>query len=182
MKSDSLNIIPRPKQAVPKWINIVIWALAFLVLILGGVFLYLGIQKSIWENRIKERQVIYAALSNAQNLEVESKVKSISSQLKKFSAAFQNHKASHKIFAFLREYCHLDVHFLDMSLNVETGDVLLSAQASSYDSLSEQIIILEKVEQVSNLEISDILLNKEGKVAFKMKFKIKPEFFLNQAL
>ncbi len=177
---DTLNIIPKSKILAPFWFKPLIWASGIILLVMVGLFAFYYFEASSWESKAKEKESDYLFLNTPENKAIEERVGKVSQKLEKFSQAFSSHKISYPFFEFLRGFCHPNVSFLDLSLDVKTGAVNLTGQTNSYKSLSEQILILKSVEEISSLDVSDVALNKEGAVTFGLSFLVNPTFFNNQ--
>ena len=179
-KFDTLNIIPKPKLLMPFWVKPLMWASGITLLIVLVLFGFYYFQASSWKSKVEAKEGDYLALNTPENKAIEERVGKISQKLEKFSQAFLGHKFSYTFFEFLRGICHPNVSFSDMSLNLSTGSANLTGQTNSYRSLSEQILILKNIKEISSLDVSDINLNKEGMVAFRLSFLVDPIFFNNQ--
>lgn len=179
-KFDTLNIIPKPKLSLPFWVNPLIGISGGILLVMVGLFGFYYFQASSWESKAKAKEADYFALGTPENKVAEEKVGKISQQLEKFSQAFKEHKISYVFFDFLKNNCHPNVSFSSLNLDPNSGKASLSGQTNSYKSLSEQIVVLKGIKEVSVLEVSDIALDKEGKITFKLSFIINPSFFKNQ--
>lgn len=170
LKPDLFNIIPKPKKIIPKWVNFAIGGSLTLTLIILGLFVFYYYQALFWKGKLEAKESDYLALNTKENKTTEEKVGEISKRLEKFSRALSSRKVSPDLFDFVRSFCHQSVSFSSLSLNIETGNVSLAGQTDTYKSLSEQIIILKDLKNISNLLVSDVSLNKEGNVSFKINF------------
>jgi len=179
-KFDILNIIPKPKIVLPFWVNPLTWASGIVLLLMAGLFVFFYFQTSFWEEKAKAKENDYLALETPENKALEEKVGKVSQQLEKFSQAFENHKFSYVFFEFLKANCHPNVSFSSLSFTPQSGKVSLAGQANNYNSLGEQIAILKSIKEVSDLDVSDVVLDKEGKVTFRLSFALDPNFFKNQ--
>lgn len=170
IKFDSLNIIPKPKKSIPKWVNFAIYGSFAITLIISGLFAFYYYQALSWKSKLSAKESDYSALNTKENKTMEEQVAKISKKLEKFSLAFSSRKVSSNFFDFVRSFCHPNVSFSNLSFSIETGNVSLSGQTDTYKSLSEQIIILKDIKEINNLLVSDISLNKEGYISFKISF------------
>ncbi len=179
-KFESLNIIPKQKLPTPFWVNPLIWFFSFVLFGLVGLFIFYYFEVSSLQSKAKEKESDYFALSTPENKALEDRVRGISQQLEKFSQIFSNHKISYIFFDFLRTNCHPNVRFSSLDLSPASGLVSLSGETSDYKSLQEQVLVLKNIKEISSLDVSDIILDKEGKITFKISFIIDPKFFNNQ--
>ena len=179
-KFDILNIIPKPKLSLPFWVNPLIGISGAILLLVLGLFGFYYFQASSWESKAKAKEGDYLALGTPENKATEEKVGKIAQKLEKFSRAFTNHRVSYVFFDFLKTNCHPNVSFSSLVFVPGVGKVSLAGQTNSYNSLSEQIVVLKNIKELSALEVSDIALDKEGKITFRLSFTIDPNFFKNQ--
>lgn len=179
-KIDSFNIIPRQKLDIPKWVNPTIGFCVVLICIMIGFFIYFSLQASFWGGKAKAKEAEYASLNTEENKSVEKRVGQISKQLEKFSEIFASKKTSFVVFDFLRSFCHPNVSFSSLALNLKTGELALAGKTDTYQSLSEQVIIFKELKNIENLNVSDIFLNKEGQVTFRISFILSQTFFQNK--
>ncbi|MDD5738744.1 MAG: hypothetical protein PHY72_02370 [Candidatus Pacebacteria bacterium] len=179
-KFDVLNIIPKPKIVLPFWVNPLVLASGVILLIMTGLFVFYHFQALSWESKAKVEESNYLALATPENKAIEEKAGKISQQLEKFFQAFENHKFSYILFNFLKDNCHPNVSFSSLNFNSNSGKVSLAGQTNNYNSLGEQIAVLKSVKEISALEVSDIVLDKEGNVTFRLNFIVDPNFFKNQ--
>ncbi|MDD5433430.1 MAG: hypothetical protein PHE77_02100 [Candidatus Pacebacteria bacterium] len=180
MKSEILNIIPKPKATLPLWVNFSVISSAILLCILGGIFLYFKLETASWQEKAKAKEAEYMALNNPENRAIEEEAGKISKQLENFSKAFLEKKPSFLVFDFLKANCHPNVVFGSFDFSCKSGELKIKGQADSYKILSEQILALKDIKEISNLKVSDISLSKEGKVTFNVGLFIKPAFFQTQ--
>ncbi len=179
-KLDSFSIIPKQKLDVPKWVNPTIGACVGLVLVMVGLFFYFSFLATSWEKKSDAQEIEYASINTPENKAIEKRISEISNQLEKFSEVFAIKKTSSVIFDFLREVCHPNVSFSSLLLDLNASEVSLIGETDTYKSLSEQAIILKEIKEISNLNIGDISLSKEGQVSFRVSFVLDQAFFKNQ--
>jgi len=177
---DTLNIIPKPKPALPFWVNPLIGLSGGILLVMIVLFVFYYYQALSWNSKSEAKESDYLALNTPENRAIEERVGKISEKLTKFSQAFANHKFSYVFFDFLKSNCHPNVSFSNLSFAPSSGKVALTGQTNNYKSLSEQIIVLKNIKELSSLEVSDIALDKEAKITFRLSFIIDPSFFKNQ--
>lgn len=181
LKPDIFNIIPKPKLSLPFWANPLVGISGAILLLMVGLFGFYYFQASSWQAKVNAKKGDYIALGTPENRAIEERADKIAEQLEKFSQAFASHRTSYVFFDFLKSNCHPNVSFSSLTLVPGSGKVSLAGQTNNYKSLGEQIVVLKDIKELSVLEISDITLDKEGKVTFKLSFTIDPSFFKNQS-
>ncbi len=126
-----------------------------------------------WKNKLEIKESEFLALNSKENHNIELQVSEISKRLERFSKAFSSRSVEYDFLDFVRSFCHTRVSFSSLSFDNKTGSTALSGETDSYKSLSEQILILKDLKNISNLLVSDVSLGKEGNVSFKISFIYK---------
>lgn len=151
--------------------------IAFLVclamwVVLVGCFIFFKVQASSQQNKKANIESQLAALNSKENQDLESKVAKVAKKIKNFSLVFKEHKNSFRFFGFLRNNCHPNVRFSSLNLTTGKGNVILEGQTDTYQSLSQQITVFKKNSLISDFQVFNISLSKEGKITFQFAFKV----------
>ncbi len=162
------KIIPKPKPEIPSFFNFLFWLSLILLIILGGFSFFLQNQISDLETKKEELE---RELSSQAQKEVEKRLSKTSEKIEDFSELLEKHKISSKFFEFLKDSCHLKVYLTSLHLNNKDFLVELSGKTENFQTLGQQILIFQKKEEVKNLRVSDIVLDREGTVNFSLNFK-----------
>lgn len=171
-KTDLLTIIPKPKQEVPKRVNICLLVCAgVFIALLVCLFVFMA-ESSSWQKKKAATETQLSSLNTEQNKNLEDQVWLIAKKIKKFSQIFGLHKNSFRFFDFLRQNCHPRVRFFSLNLSTDKGGVILDGLTDTYKSLSEQITILKTNSQISDFQVANISLSKEGSIAFQISFTL----------
>ncbi|MDD4989777.1 MAG: hypothetical protein PHW31_00475 [Candidatus Pacebacteria bacterium] len=171
-KTDLLTIIPKPKIETPKWVNIAFLICLAVWVALIGFFVFFKVQASSQQNKKADIESQLAALNTKENQDLESKVAKFAKKIKNFSLVFKEHRNNFRFFDFLRNNCHPNVRFYSLNLTSSKGTVILDGQTDTYQSLSQQIAIFKKNSLISDFQVFNISLSKEGKITFQFSLKI----------
>lgn len=166
------KIIPKPKIEIPTSLNILFWLSLILLIILGGVFFFLQNQVSNLETRKGELE---RQLSSQPQKEIEKRLVEISEKMEDFSEFFQEHKISSKFFEFLKDSCHQKVRLTSLYLNNKDFRVELSGKTEDFQTLGQQILIFQNREEVKDVKVSDVVLDREGAVNFSLTFNFSED-------
>ncbi len=167
-KEDLVKIIPKPKPKTPASVYFLFWFSFALVIVLLGLSFFLKYETIILKAE-KDKLGSQLIVSQEQkNKEEELSV--ISEQINDFPIIFSKHQNFSKIFSFLKDICHPKVQFTDLDLVADDYKISLFGETENFKTLGEQIVILERSEKISDLQISNISLSKEGKVSFNLSF------------
>lgn len=107
--------------------------------------------------------------------EVEKELIISSERIRGFSKILEAHKIPSKFFEFLKTNCHQKVKISGMQLDDLAYHAVISGEAASFEALSEQVLILKSSKNVNNLQVSNVFLNREGKVEFNLNFDFPKE-------
>lgn len=180
MKFDTLKIIPEQKPELPDWANpALVFSFAFL-LVVGIVFLLLNWQAAALSSK-KEKltRQITELESQTGNKTLEGQVFEIANKIDDLSRLIKEHKINSRFFDFLRATCHPEVQFTGFNLDGRTNSVQLSGKTENFQILGEQIRVLIENENASNLEISNISFDENGKIVFQIRFLLKENLLKN---
>jgi hypothetical protein len=100
---------------------------------------------------------------------LEEEVKKWERKIKDFTFLLQNHKFPSQFFPFFEKKILPKVFIKSFDLDLENQKVEMVGETDGFDILGQQIMVLER-EKISNLELSDVGITKEGKVEFRLKF------------
>jgi Tfp pilus assembly protein PilN len=103
---------------------------------------------------------------------VEEEVRDFAGRLSTIGSLLQNHSYTSEIFAFLERVTHPAVQFKDFSFRTEGGALTMNGETQNYTTLGEQIIALEQSPNIRNLAVSNIQLDKSGRILFTIGFEI----------
>jgi len=98
-------------------------------------------------------------------------------KIKVFKEIFENHKISSNFFSLLESSCQQNVQLTRLNLATEDSRVSLEGKTESFQSLGEQFLIFRENEKVRDLILSNISLDREGKVNFSLTFSLLSEVF-----
>jgi len=171
----AIEIVPRPKIKIPRWVFI---ALAiFVISLLGLTISYFYFDKSSeelsQEIQEKEKALIKTPLERALEEDILSKEKKISS----FSNLILVHRKSFNIFNFLEKVCHPQVSFSEFDFTSQKELIEVEGQATSFVVLGQQILILKKEESIKKINLSEVSIGKEGEIEFSLQLTLGPQSF-----
>ena len=180
MEPEGLKIIPEQKAEAPRWVNYVLFFFVFLFLALATFSLILRSQNNSLEaEKLSLVSQIQAIELDPENIASEKELNSVSKKLKDFTEIYENQNLSSKFFDFLREVCHPRVYFTSMDLSLDSFSVILMGKTESFQFLGEQLLVLNRREDVEGVEVSGINLEKEGQVSFVLNFLFGKEILRN---
>jgi len=176
-KEPFARIIPKPKPKTPFSVNFLFYFAVLLVVISIGSFFFLESGISSQKQRKEElgRQII--ELEGEEEKELEEEILGWQEKIKVFKEIFENHKISSNFFSLLESSCQQNVQLTRLNLATEDSRVSLEGKTESFQSLGEQFLIFRENEKVRDLILSNISLDREGKVNFSLTFSLLSEVF-----
>ncbi len=173
MREQFLKIIPRPKIKTSISVNSLFWFSLILSLILITLFFLLEAQ--IINLRAKEKEIEQGLELSSLEKNLIEKAKVAAENINLFSKLFQEHKYTSKFLDFLKTLSHSYAQFTSLGLNNNTFFATLKGRTKNFQTLGEQILFFQQDKNIENFQISEIGLNREGKVEFKFTFNFSPQ-------
>lgn len=147
---------------------------------LGGIFIILVIlfyfgnaaYKGALTREIAKVDQRIVEVQSERDVMVEEDVKDLATRLSVIDSLLLNHTYTSQIFAFLERMTHPAVQFKDFSYRMQGNTITMNGSTQSYTTLGEQIVALEQSSDIKNLAISNIQLDKSGRVLFSISFEV----------
>jgi len=91
-----------------------------------------------------------------------------------FFQLLDQHIRSSKIFGLIQQSSHPQTWFLKFNLNTEGNKMILSGKTPTFETLGQQILILQKSDWISEVKLQKVSISKERNVDFELLISIKP--------
>ena len=177
-KDKLLEIIPKEKKKVPRWVNVTLLFSIILLLVVAGWFYLLKKQianaqqrKALVEKNIEETK------NKINGFVQKAEINTLADKIRRFSSILEEHKTVSKAIEFLKSKCHPNVHFTNLSVDSEKNTAEIGATADNFKSVSQQIASLRGEKYVKEVALSDISLSKEGGIDFELLINFSKELF-----
>lgn len=171
------ELIPKEKIKTSSIINILFLSSLTLLIILGGSYAFLKFKTSSTQAEIRDADDQIIKIKKERDNDTERYVFDTQKRIKDFSEILEKHKITSNFFAFVDKTSYEKVKFLELGLDTETKNVSLKGETENFDTLGKQILNLKNNDFVKGLDISNISLNKEGKINFTVNFSLDSEIF-----
>jgi phosphate/sulfate permease len=145
----------------------------FLILIFSFLFLFVS-QKSL-EKKKKEYQERIEATKTKEIRELEQKIGLIQAQLRDAEKIGKEKYLVQKLFDFLEKNKLKGIRINSAEFNFEQKNAKISAEGPDYLSVAKQLKIFESLPEIKNFSVSELSLEKEGKVKFNFSFSFKED-------
>jgi len=174
------ELIPKERVKASSIINKLFLLSLILLIILGGIYAFLKYKNYSIQSKIKDAENQIVKISAGKDGETEKYVFDAQKKIEDFLKVFENHKIASNFLAFINESSNKEVKFSELNFNTKTNNVSLKGETKNFDTLGKQILNLKKSDLVKGLDISNISLNKEGKVDFAIIFSLDSKIFKSQ--
>jgi len=171
------ELIPKEKIKTSSIANTLFLLSLILLIILGGYYVFLRFKNSSIQADIRDINDQIIKIKLERDNSTERYVFNTQKRIKDFSEIFKEHKITSNFFTFVDKASYEKVKFLELNLNAETKNASLKGETENFDTLGKQIFNLKKSDFVQGLDISNISLNKEGKVNFTVNFSLDSKIF-----
>lgn len=136
----------------------------------GGLFFFnknLGVREPILLEEIRAKEV---------SLREDLKdILLLETRLKNLKELLVEHPAPSRIIDFLETNTHPQVRFFSFVFSAAEKSISLGAEAASYATVAQQVIILEQNPEVQKIEFGGLSFNEtENKANFRLKIFVNP--------
>jgi phosphate/sulfate permease len=145
----------------------------FLILIFSFLFLFIS-QKSL-EKKKKEYQEKIEAVKTKEIKELEQKIELIQAQLRDAEKIAKEKYFTQKFFDFLEKNKVIGIKINSAEFDFEKKQAKISAEGPDYLSVSRQLKVFESLPEIENFSVSEVSLEKEGKVKVNFSFSFKED-------
>ena len=77
----------------------------------------------------------------------------------------------------MEENTHPEVWFTDFELNPKLPQVKISGLTRNFQTLAQQLYILQEKDSIEEIKLTNITLGEEGETEFSLELSLSPEIF-----
>jgi uncharacterized membrane protein YraQ (UPF0718 family) len=182
-----IQIIPKEAAKLPLWQNILFY---FFIGLVCAILAGYGVLYYFTKNAVKDFENIKKAIEQgrtSQMNELENQLKSYEEKTEDFSDILDSHKIVSNFFGdfekktgFLEKNTHPKVFFSEMSFDLTKETVTLSGQTEDFQTVGQQTSLFKKEELreiVKSVQLSEVGINKDGKIEFTLSISFYPKLF-----
>ena len=172
-----VEIIPKQVKKTLPWQNFLLYA--SLGLLVAAILSYSILMFS--ENKASvsllelEEEILKAGTPEEKALEV--KVLSLDKKIKAFAVLLSTYQRPSNFFKSLEELSHPKTWFSRLELYPETRKAVISGKTPNFQTLGQQLIILQSQDLFKDINLSNLSLGKEGEVEFTFNLSLSPQLF-----
>ena len=172
-----VSIIPKTTKKSPKWHKIAFYVSCglFIAVVLAYAALFYFEGKTF--EKVQDVEEMLAKVGTKEEKAIEKEILTAKRKISSFSSLLQKHKESSNFFTFLEESAHPKVWFSKVDLTTENSEALVGGQAASFEVLGQQLIIFQQQELIQSIDLSNLLIGKDGEVEFSFYLYLNPKIF-----
>lgn len=150
--------------------NIALLAFIAAVVLAGGFFFY---QRSLEATRLEWAQQVEGQEAELKP-ELLSQLTDLSNSLTIARELLSGHSFASNVFLFIQSITHPRVQFSAFTFSRDSRKIEISGAAASYQTVAEQISLMEAHSQVEKVEFGGLARGDKGLVNFKLAIIFKP--------
>jgi len=173
-----IEIIPKPAQKLPLWLNILFYF--SIGLLLATILTYFILGRSLKKSDISLKnleETISHQEKTSEEISLEREVSDYQKKIKDFSLLFFQHRYCSKFFDFIEKNCHPKIWFSQFSLNSKQAEANLSGEAENFTVIGQQFLIFKSSPLVKNINLAQISIGRAGRVNFSLDLSLDPSVF-----
>lgn len=158
--------------------NVVI-SVGVAILLIAGLVFYFGsiLYKDALTRQQEEIASKLLAIQSDRDAEAEESVRDFAARILTIDSVLRSHIYTSHIFAYLERVTHPRVQWKDFAYRVQDGTITMNGATENFTTLGEQIVALEQNSNIHNVTISNIQLDKSGRVFFGVSFKVNEALY-----
>lgn len=171
-----VELIPKASQQKNHW-NLIFYFSLFLAI---SAFVAFFVMNSLLNSSLKDLSDLQEKLGQIRTSEknsLEKEVLSYQRKINDFSLLSEKHMANSRIFSLVQQFCHPKVWFSNFSFDSKNNQISLSGLTDSFESLGQQIMILEGKSYVKDLKLESMSIGSKKEIAFSLVFTTNPQIF-----
>jgi len=168
----AISIIPKENPKLPSWVTYSFYSLAaFLIFSFVGYFILNNTIKNS-QKSLEEIRTILNSGELASDSSLKQEILSQKQKIDDFAKLVKNRFSVLEVLPLIEKVCHPDVWFSSLSFSVDKREVSLKGEAKNFESLGQQIYILEEESAISDFEVANISSGENGKISFDLSLKL----------
>jgi hypothetical protein len=173
-----IQLIPKQQERVSFFKDILLYfSLILLVAAAASCFVLNNFQQKL-ENDISILDKELAAAEASPEAALEKVVLNYEKKISDFSGLLNGYHYSSQVFLFIEKLTHPKVVFSDFEAQNYENSIQLSGKTDGFLSLGQQLIIFKNEKLIKEVKLSNISLEKGGKVSFSFNLLLDPGIFI----
>lgn len=175
----AIQITPQKETAINKTLWVTILFYFSIILFIASVVSYFVFDHFVVQH---SKTLIGIGMDIEQAGTKEEKIKEkellkTQGHIKNFSKLLDDHKFVSIFFAEFEQWCHPQVWFSSINLNINDFSADLVGQTDNFQTLGQQMLFLKNHELIKNTSLSNIQMGESGKIGFNLSISFSPQVF-----
>ncbi|MGB9743594.1 MAG: PilN domain-containing protein [Minisyncoccales bacterium] len=167
------------KEEPKPTIGLTILLVFSLILLLGAGTGYFILDKLIKDNESvkKSLEVSITQKQTADRIALKEEMLNLKRKIDNFSYLVDQHLNVNQVFEIIEKNIHPQVWFTKFDLEPRLNKVELEGETQDFTTVGQQISLFQKEEKISQVNLKEIFITKEGKIGFKISLSFVPDIF-----
>ena len=172
-----VEIIPKEAFKPSRGLNILLYFAIFLLFLSAGAYFALNnfLQKA--ENNVASLESEISQIMTPEKVALEQEVLPSKSEIDRFANLINQHLQTSAIFEIIQRSTHPRVWFTKFDLDSRQKTFSLTGETENFETLGQQILIIQNEEAISTVNLDTVSSTKDGKVEFVLSLSLKPDAF-----
>ncbi len=171
----AIEIIPKPKFGETPWTKVILYVCLAIIIVFFLSYFFLTSSKRKLEADLIELKTKLERIPEERILEDE--VFKYQRKIEDFAVLLNLHQLPLNFFILLEENTHPEIWFFEFELSLENNSLVLLGQAGNFEILGQQMLIFQKQESIKNMNLSNVSIDKQGKIEFELQLTFDPKIF-----
>jgi len=172
-----VEIIPKEAPRPSKRLNALFYFSIFLLALAVGGYFALNSFLQEAEDDLASLRAEVSQIMTPEKIALEQEILTSKKRIDGFSSLIEQHLEASTAFEIVQRVTHPLVWFTTFDFDSRQGAFKVSGETQNFESLGQQILIMEKEEAISTVNLETISISREGKIEFSMSFSLSPDVF-----
>jgi hypothetical protein len=160
-----VEIIPKEPAKPSKILNLLLYLAIFLLF--SSVVSYFTLSGFLKKTE-EEAAALASALLQTEEAFLEKEISTAKKKIEDFSFLIDRHLKPSQVFEIVEKNCHPKVWFSRFSLASREKTLRLSGETDNFETLGQQIFILEEETALAKVTLESFSITSEGKINFEL--------------
>jgi hypothetical protein len=174
-----IQIIPKQRDRSLSLVNILLYFSLVLLVAAAASYFILNYFQQKTEKDIQLLDEKLAAADASPEAVLAKEVLDYQKKIDDFSSLLASHTNSSSTFSLIESITHPKVFFSDFLLEINKKSITLSGKTDSFQTLDQQLSIFKNDKIIKEVNISNIVFEKDGRISFGFNLILDPQIFKN---
>jgi Tfp pilus assembly protein PilN len=172
-----VEIIPKEAPRPSKGLSALFYFAIFLLFLSAGGYFVLNnfLQKA--ESDLSSLKLEVSQIMTPEKTALEQEILTSKGEIDNFSSLVDQHLEPSVIFSIIQRVTHPQVWFTSLDFDPVQKVFEVSGETQSFESLGQQILIMEGEETIDTVDLKTVSISKEGGIEFDMSLSLKADVF-----